>query len=62
MGLVLLGYAWARTWRISFERAEPFYQVKVEAAQFYFDYVLPEADLRIKIIRKAAVLPFKRRG
>ena len=62
MGLILLGYAWARTWRISFERAEPFYQVKVETAQFYFDYVLPEADLRIKIIRKAAALPFKRRG
>jgi alkylation response protein AidB-like acyl-CoA dehydrogenase len=59
-GLCLLGFWWARTARrVAAQRPDPFYRVKFETARFFFDHVLPEADLRLALIeRRHAPLPW----
>jgi alkylation response protein AidB-like acyl-CoA dehydrogenase len=50
-GLCVLGLWWARIARLAAARlTEPFYSSKWETARFYFDHVLPEADLRLTLI------------
>jgi alkylation response protein AidB-like acyl-CoA dehydrogenase len=48
-GLTLLGVLWARTARIVAPQAssEAFYATKLATANFYFDYLLPEATYRL---------------
>jgi hypothetical protein len=58
--LLLLGYAWARTWRIAVNKKGDFYRSKLEVAQYYFDYLLPEAELRLSLVDRAASIPFVR--
>lgn len=60
VGLLLMGYAWARTWRIAASKEGDFYRSKLEVAQYYFDYLLPEAELRLRLIHQAAPIPFVR--
>lgn len=60
VGLLLLGYAWARTWRIAANKKGDFYRSKLEVAQYYFDYLLPEAELKLSLIDRAASIPFVR--
>lgn len=59
-GLCMLGYWWARTARfVANHVADPFYRGKFETAQFYFDHVLPEAELRLTLIeRRRAPIPW----
>lgn len=50
-GMCLLGVWWARIARLAAARLdEPFYRAKFDTARFYFDHVLPEADLRLALI------------
>jgi alkylation response protein AidB-like acyl-CoA dehydrogenase len=59
-GLCVLAFWWARTARIvATKLADPFYRVKFETARFYFDHLLPEAELRFALIeRRHAPLPW----
>ncbi|SFW99836.1 acyl-CoA dehydrogenase family protein [Marinospirillum alkaliphilum] len=54
MGLYLLGYGWLRSARLALQAkgsAGPvFYQHKLATADFYFRYLLPEADYRIRMV------------
>jgi alkylation response protein AidB-like acyl-CoA dehydrogenase len=60
VGLLLLGTVWARTARVAVARAHhPFYRLKMETAQFYFDHLLPEANLRLELLeRRRRPLPW----
>jgi alkylation response protein AidB-like acyl-CoA dehydrogenase len=50
-GLCLLGVWWARIALLAAPRAnEAFYRAKLDTARFYFDHVLPEANLRLTLI------------
>lgn len=54
MGLYLLGYGWMRSARLAL-RADgtfgaDFYRQKLATADFYFRYLLPEADYRIRMV------------
>jgi alkylation response protein AidB-like acyl-CoA dehydrogenase len=52
-GLLLVGSMWARAARIAApRRGEPFYTEKLQSAQFYVDYLLPEARLRLDLLTK----------
>jgi len=54
-GLLLLGFAWARTARISLSHGsdDEFYKDKLVTAQFCFDFVLPELQQRLELINMA---------
>jgi hypothetical protein len=54
-GLVLLGFAWARSARLAKPRssADAFYRDKLITAQFFFDYLLPAVDLHLRLMRVA---------
>jgi alkylation response protein AidB-like acyl-CoA dehydrogenase len=58
-GLCVLGVWWARTARlVAVRRSEPLYRAKWDTARFYFDHLLPEADLRLTLIEaRHAPLP-----
>jgi alkylation response protein AidB-like acyl-CoA dehydrogenase len=60
VGLLLLGTVWARAARLAAARvSEPFYRLKMQTAQFYFDHVLPEANLRLELLeRRRCPLPW----
>jgi hypothetical protein len=50
-GLCLLGVWWARIALLAAARVnEAFYRAKLDTARFYFDQVLPEANLRLTLI------------
>lgn len=60
-GVALLAFAWARAARVSrlLPDNDPLRAGKLETANFFFAYLLPEADYRIAAIRAAKVpLPF----
>lgn len=54
LGLYLLGFGWLRTARLASEgwdsASKIFYREKLETAQFYFRYLLPEAEYRIRML------------
>ncbi|HVN45582.1 MAG TPA: acyl-CoA dehydrogenase family protein [Steroidobacteraceae bacterium] len=52
LGLLMLGGLWARAARLAarHDRTDPFYRSKADTAQFYFDYLLPEASWRLRLI------------
>lgn len=57
LGLYLLGYGWLRSARLALRQGagEPqaggaFYRQKLDTAAFYFRYLLPEADYRIRLV------------
>ena len=54
-GVALLGFAWVRGARVSrlLPDSDPVRASKLQTAQFFFAYVLPEADYRIASIRGA---------
>jgi alkylation response protein AidB-like acyl-CoA dehydrogenase len=53
VGLLLLGTVWARAARLAVARvSQPFYRLKLETARFYFDHVLPEANLRLELLER----------
>jgi len=59
VGLVLLGFAWARAARLAEGQEGEFYRRKVETAQYYFNYVVVEADYRVAVIKgSGAGVPF----
>ncbi|HEY0746571.1 MAG TPA: acyl-CoA dehydrogenase family protein [Steroidobacteraceae bacterium] len=60
IGLATIGSLWSRAARIAITRLrEHFYKSKFETAKFYFDYVLPESQLRIELIgRRGCTLPW----
>jgi hypothetical protein len=44
---------WARAARLAVARvSQPFYRLKLETARFYFDHVLPEANLRLELLER----------
>ena len=50
-GLCVLGAWWARMARLAAARRdEPFYGAKWDTARFYFDHLMPEANLRLTLI------------
>jgi Acyl-CoA dehydrogenase, C-terminal domain/Acetyl-CoA dehydrogenase C-terminal like len=53
-GLCLLAGLWARAARVaaSCEPMTPFYRSKLETAHYFFNYVLPEADYRLALIKR----------
>jgi alkylation response protein AidB-like acyl-CoA dehydrogenase len=59
-GLCLLATAWARMARAALPKSqEALQRRKLETARFYFDCVLPEADLRFALLeRRHAALPW----
>ncbi|WOB08858.1 acyl-CoA dehydrogenase family protein [Piscinibacter gummiphilus] len=50
-GLVLLAQGWARAEAVAASHATPFHTAKRETAQYYLDYLLPEAGLCLARIR-----------
>jgi Acetyl-CoA dehydrogenase C-terminal like len=50
-GLVLLAHGWARAEAVAASHATPFHAAKRETAQYYLDYLLPEAGLCLARIR-----------
>jgi alkylation response protein AidB-like acyl-CoA dehydrogenase len=63
-GLTVIGSLWARAARIAGPRtSDAFYRTKMETAQFYFDYIFPETQLRIDLINKRkCALPWVEAG
>jgi hypothetical protein len=59
-GLLILGSVWARTARLAAPRhRDSFYASKLRTAQFYFDYLMPEARLRLDLLsRRHCALPW----
>jgi len=59
-GLLLVGSIWARAARLaSPRRTEPFYASKLQTAQFFFDYLMPETRLRLDLLnRRHCALPW----
>lgn len=55
LGLLLLGFVWARSARIAMPRAatDSFYREKVISAEYCFDFVLPELQHRLRLIEAA---------
>jgi alkylation response protein AidB-like acyl-CoA dehydrogenase len=52
-GLLLVGSTWVRAARLAAPRSdETFYGDKLQTAQFYFDYLMPEARLRLELLAK----------
>ena len=52
-GLLKLGTVWTRTARLAApRRGESFYATKLQTAQFFFDYLMPEARLRLDLLNK----------
>jgi alkylation response protein AidB-like acyl-CoA dehydrogenase len=60
IALLLLAAWWARAARLSLPRAaERFYGGKIETAKFFFDFVMPEASLRLELLeRRRCPLPW----
>jgi alkylation response protein AidB-like acyl-CoA dehydrogenase len=58
-GLCLLATVWGRTARAAAPNSEqPFQRRKLETARFYYDYLLPEAQLRLALVeRRHAAVP-----
>jgi len=53
VGLLLVGAWWARAARMAMPRAsQDFYSSKLETARFYFDYVMPESNLRLTLLEQ----------
>jgi alkylation response protein AidB-like acyl-CoA dehydrogenase len=50
-GLVLLAQGWVRAEAVASKHASPFHAAKRETAQYYLDYLLPEATLCLARIR-----------
>jgi alkylation response protein AidB-like acyl-CoA dehydrogenase len=50
-GLVLLAQGWVRAEAVAARHTSPFHTTKRETAQYYLDYLLPEADLCAARIR-----------
>ena len=59
-GLLLIGGVWARAARLAHpRRSESFYAAKLQTAQFFFDYLMPEARLRLELLtRRECELPW----
>jgi alkylation response protein AidB-like acyl-CoA dehydrogenase len=55
LGLLLLGFVWARAARIALPRAanDAFYRDKVTSAEYCFDFVLPGLQHRLRLIHTA---------
>jgi alkylation response protein AidB-like acyl-CoA dehydrogenase len=60
VGLTLLACLWARAARLALPRAaQGFYAAKRDSARFYFDHVMPEAQLRLHLIdQRRSPLPW----
>ena len=53
IGLSLVGSFWARAARVSTPRAaDAFYRTKLETANFFFNYLLPETHFRLDLINR----------
>jgi hypothetical protein len=59
-GLLLVGSFWARAARLAHpRRSESFYASKLQTAQFFFDYLMPETRLRLDLLhRRHCALPW----
>ncbi|NVK41114.1 MAG: acyl-CoA dehydrogenase family protein [Oceanospirillaceae bacterium] len=58
-GLLLLAYTWARTVPKCVDRKDAFYREKLDTADFFFNYLLPEYRYRVDLIKAAASpMPF----
>lgn len=52
-GLLIVGTVWTRIARLAApRRREAFYASKLQTAQFFFDYLMPEARLRLDLLSK----------